>query len=49
MHSEDCRFCDYRSVCRVRVNEYGEVNAPRAEWAREAQAPELEVLRSLRR
>jgi len=49
VHSDDCKFCDYRAVCRVRVNEYGDVESPLATWAREARVPELDLLRGLRR
>ncbi len=31
--SNDCRFCDYREICRVRQLDYGRVSSPRAEWA----------------
>ena len=48
MDREDCRFCDYQAICRARVDEYGDVQSPRAEWARQAPSPELELLRSLR-
>jgi ATP-dependent helicase/nuclease subunit B len=49
VNSEDCRFCDFQAVCRARVDEYGDVSSPRAEWARESQAPELDLLWGLRR
>ena len=45
---EDCRFCDYSAVCRVRVSEYGDVSAPLAEWAREGRDPLLQTLRDIR-
>jgi RecB family exonuclease len=35
---DDCRFCDFREVCRVRDNAWGNVTSPRAAWA-EAHAP----------
>ena len=49
MDRDDCRFCDYQAACRVSVDEHGDVNSPRADWARESPAPELDVLRGLRR
>jgi ATP-dependent helicase/nuclease subunit B len=36
--SDDCRFCDYRRVCRVR-DETGRTNSPMAEWAGKTDAP----------
>ena len=45
--SADCRFCDYRQVCRVR-DETGGVVSPMAEWAKRTDAPELWVMRKLR-
>jgi RecB family exonuclease len=30
---DDCRFCDFREVCRVRQGGYGKVISPRADWA----------------
>jgi ATP-dependent helicase/nuclease subunit B len=47
--SDDCRFCDYASICRVRVDDYGKVMAPLADWAREGSDPALQTLRELRR
>jgi ATP-dependent helicase/nuclease subunit B len=46
---DDCRFCDFRAVCRARPKEFGKIESPRAEWAREARVPELDVLRGLRK
>ena len=31
--SNDCRFCDFQAVCRVRALEYNKLASPRAEWA----------------
>jgi RecB family exonuclease len=31
---DDCRFCDFRDVCRVRTGEWGGVESPRADWAK---------------
>jgi ATP-dependent helicase/nuclease subunit B len=32
----DCRFCDYKSICRVRESRFG-VTSPLASWAKENQ------------
>ncbi|MEP6778759.1 MAG: PD-(D/E)XK nuclease family protein [Gemmatimonadaceae bacterium] len=32
---DDCRYCDYASVCRVKVDRY-DFESPRAEWAKES-------------
>ena len=32
---DDCRFCDFQSVCRVRQVGYGKVDAPLATWSEE--------------
>ena len=45
---EDCRGCDYRTACRVR-EENGRTVSPLAEWSQRSGAPELHVLRALRR
>lgn len=45
----DCSWCDYASVCRVRVDDYGGVTSPLAEWARESDHEAAEVLRRIRR
>jgi hypothetical protein len=42
----DCAYCDFRDVCRVRVDDWGGVSSPRADWARD-HAPGLEEYRSL--
>lgn len=46
---DDCRFCDFADVCRVKVTDWGDVSSPRAEWAQRAQVDELTTLRELRR
>ncbi len=45
----DCRFCDYRAVCRVRERAF-DIVSPLANWVRERieRAPELEGLRVVR-
>jgi RecB family exonuclease len=44
----DCRFCDYKRVCRVRV-ERGSVESPMASWAAEhAHGSVYELLRGVR-
>jgi RecB family exonuclease len=35
---DDCKFCDFRKVCRVSDNAWGNVTSPRAAWA-ESYAP----------
>lgn len=47
--ADDCRFCDYASVCRVQVDGYGKVASPLADWSRESQGPAADVLRRVRR
>jgi RecB family exonuclease len=31
----DCKYCDFREVCRVRLDDWHAVESPRAAWARE--------------
>ena len=45
---EDCRFCDYAVVCRVQLNEYGDITSHRADWSRETRDPVLKTQRDLR-
>ncbi|HEX6693957.1 MAG TPA: PD-(D/E)XK nuclease family protein [Longimicrobiales bacterium] len=45
---EDCRFCDYAIVCRVQINEYGDITSQRADWSRETRDPALRTQRDLR-
>ncbi|MEO8140521.1 MAG: PD-(D/E)XK nuclease family protein [Gemmatimonadota bacterium] len=33
--SNDCRFCDFQPICRVRALDYSKLASPRAEWAAE--------------
>lgn len=33
--SDDCKFCDFAAICRVRVGRYGKVVSPLAEWSKE--------------
>lgn len=35
MEPNDCGFCDFRDICRVRDGGFGKVQSPRAEWAKE--------------
>src|SRR5690606_20261459 len=46
---DDCRFCDYAPVCRVKMDPYGKVDSPLAEWSREAGGAPAELLRRIRR
>jgi len=36
--ADDCRFCDFRAVCRVREAGWGALDSPRAEWCKELMA-----------
>lgn len=47
--SGDCRFCDYKAVCRVRETDFG-ATSPLADWVKEriGEAPELKGLRAIR-
>ena len=47
--ADDCRFCDYKPVCRVRETRFG-VTSPLAEWVRERinDVAELRGLRLIR-
>jgi hypothetical protein len=31
--AEDCTFCDFAAVCRVRRTGYGKVDSPPADWS----------------
>jgi hypothetical protein len=33
--ADDCRFCDFATVCRVREAGFGKLEAPLAEWSEE--------------
>jgi len=33
--ADDCRFCDFAKVCRVRELSFGKIDAPLAEWSQE--------------
>jgi CRISPR/Cas system-associated exonuclease Cas4 (RecB family) len=33
--ADDCRFCDFAKVCRVREMSFGKIDAPLAEWSQE--------------
>ncbi len=49
-HADDCKYCDYAPVCRVRHDEYGSVSCGVAQWGRETgmQLDEYRHLKSLR-
>ncbi len=36
--SSDCRFCDYQSICRSKIDGFGSAKTPRVEWARKSGA-----------
>jgi ATP-dependent helicase/nuclease subunit B len=48
--SNDCRFCDYRAICRVAAGPSGKDDAPLLAWAREhwSRAAGFEALRRAR-
>jgi ATP-dependent helicase/nuclease subunit B len=46
---DDCRFCDYAATCRVKIDAYGKVDSPLAEWSREADGAAVDLLRRVRR
>lgn len=33
-NASDCLFCDFKHICRVRVNDWGDTNSPLARWAK---------------
>lgn len=33
--SDDCKFCDFAEICRVREDSYGSIDSPLAEWSAE--------------
>ena len=33
--ADDCRFCDFAAICRVREGGYGKVHSPLADWSEE--------------
>ena len=45
----DCRYCDYKPVCRVRETQFSAIS-PLADWVKERinEAPELRGLRMIR-
>jgi ATP-dependent helicase/nuclease subunit B len=45
---EDCRYCDYRAVCRVREGN-GRTHSPMAEWTARSDSPALALLHEVRR
>lgn len=44
--SNDCRFCDYRDICRVSDGQFNKLESPRAKWAKE-HGPALDVYRDM--
>ncbi|MGD2070302.1 MAG: PD-(D/E)XK nuclease family protein, partial [Gemmatimonadota bacterium] len=48
---DDCRFCDYRAVCGVTVDDYSKTESPLADWAVERLEEDeaYEALRDVRR
>lgn len=35
--ADDCRYCEYQCVCRVKIDKYHKVTSPLAQWAKENQ------------
>jgi CRISPR/Cas system-associated exonuclease Cas4 (RecB family) len=46
---DDCKYCDYATVCRAGTDPYGRVDSPLAEWSRESDGEAVDLLRSIRR
>ena len=47
---DDCSFCDFAEVCRVRKGAFGKTSSPLAEWSREhANAGLLPAFEQLKR
>jgi hypothetical protein len=48
--ADDCRWCDYRAVCRVKV-ESSRISSPAADWSAKVarDVEELHVMRELRK
>ena len=47
----DCRFCDFRKICRVFQNRWGDLTSPPALWGRKQKgegSPEYAELRDVR-
>jgi hypothetical protein len=47
--ADDCAHCDYAAACRVRIDPFGKVDSPLAEWSRESDGPATDILRRVRR
>ena len=48
---DDCRFCDFTSICRVSRDRFGKIGSPLAEWSKERlseSSPAHEHLRKAR-
>jgi hypothetical protein len=50
--SDDCRFCDYAAICRVREPGWGRIDSPLASWSAEQLSlglhPAFALLRRVR-
>jgi CRISPR/Cas system-associated exonuclease Cas4 (RecB family) len=46
---EDCGYCDFAAICRVKAGSWGKHRSPLAEWSRDVDSDVLELLRRLRR
>jgi hypothetical protein len=47
--ADDCGYCDFAAVCRVKPGSWGRHRSPLAEWARDVDSDVLDLLRRLRR
>ncbi|HSJ23534.1 MAG TPA: PD-(D/E)XK nuclease family protein [Longimicrobiales bacterium] len=47
--ADDCRFCDFATICRASVDGRDNVVSPLADWARQADDEAVDVLRRIRR
>jgi ATP-dependent helicase/nuclease subunit B len=47
--ADDCAYCDFAPVCRVKAGSYGRHKSPLAEWSRNVDSDLLDLLRRLRR
>jgi hypothetical protein len=34
-HADDCKFCDFAPICRVRETGFGNIDSPLADWSEE--------------
>ncbi len=46
--TEDCKFCEFAAVCRVRIGSNDRIDSPLAEWSARLLDSDAEALRALR-